>query len=92
MFNLWREKGGFLPGLSSWGRWLSRVGWEVGCRLGGVEDGAGARVSTRIYPPVFCLEDQERLGLAGLPLLRQINVCGGKDSRGSPSPCHVTSQ
>ena len=72
MFNLWREKGGLLRGLSSEGRWLSRVGWDVGHRLGGVEDGVG-RVSTRIYPLVFCLEDQERLGLAGLPLLRQSN-------------------
>ena len=46
------------------GKWVT--GW-VGWRMG------GGRVSTRIYPLVFCLEDQERLGLAGLPLLRQSN-------------------
>ena len=44
MFNLWREKGGLLHGLSSKGRWLSRVGWEVGHRLGGVEDGGFLKI------------------------------------------------
>lgn len=51
-------------GSAGWdGRWVT--GW-VGWRIGG-------EGQHQDLPPCFCLEDQERLGLAGLPLLRQSN-------------------
>ena len=73
LFNLWREKGGLLCGLSSEGRWLSRVGWEVGHRLGGVEDWGGG--SAPGFTPLFLPGGPGEAGLGWPPSAQTEQQC-----------------